>query len=119
MPQNHSSYAEQKGWNSDYFLSQSSKVGPCTGLYVEGILKGRQFTEQTFNSCRGVLRLGNIYGNDRLESACQRALSSNTYSYKTLANILANNLDKAPDSLQTTLFQGPEHDNIRGAEAYQ
>ena len=119
MPQNHSSYAEQKGWNSDYFLNASSKVGPCTGSYVEGILKGRQFTEQTFNSCRGVLRLGNIYGNDRLESACQRALSSNTYSYKTLANILANNLDKAPDSLQTTLFQGPEHDNIRGAEAYQ
>ena len=119
MPENHRVYQQQKGWDSDYFLRQALQVGPATRSYIEGVLKGRQFTEQTFNSCRGILRLGSIYGKERLEAACQRATHAGSYSYKTLSNILANNLDKAPDMVQITLFQTPDHDNIRGAAAYE
>ncbi|WP_439557852.1 IS21 family transposase [Dyadobacter sp.] len=119
MPENHRVYQQQKGWDSDYFLRQALQVGPATGSYIDGVLKGRQFTEQTFNSCRGILRLGSIYGKERLEAACQRAVHAGSYSYKTLANILANNLDKAPQLTQTALFQTPDHDNIRGAAAYE
>jgi hypothetical protein len=119
MPENHRNYTQQRGWDSDYFLRLASQIGPCTHGYMEGVLKGRQFTEQTFNSCRGILRLGSSYGNDRLESACQRALPSGSFSYKTLTKILANNLDKAPHFMQTTLFQTPDHENIRGAGAYE
>ena len=119
MPENHRSYTQQRGWDSDYFLRLASQIGTSTHGYMEGVLKGRQFTEQTFNSCRGILRLGSTYGNDRLESACQRALPSGSFSYKTLTKILANNLDKAPHFMQTTLFQTPDHENIRGAGAYE
>ena len=119
MPENHRAYQQQKGWDSDYFLRQALQVGPATRSYIEGVLKGRQFTEQTFNSCRGILRLGSIYGKERLEAACQRAAHAGSYSYKTLSNILANNLDKAPDMAQISLFQTPDHDNIRGAAAYE
>lgn len=119
MPENHRAYQQQMGWDSDYFLKQGHQVGPATGSYMDGVLNGRQFSEQTFNSCRGILRLGSIYGKDRLEAACQRAMHASSYNYKILANILANNLDKAPQPAQITLFQTPEHDNIRGAAAYE
>ncbi|MDQ6482516.1 IS21 family transposase [Dyadobacter sp. LHD-138] len=119
MPENHRAYHQQKGWDSDYFLRQAHQVGPATVSYIDGVLKGRQFSEQTFNSCRGILRLSSVYGKDRLEAACQRAMNASAFNYKTLANILANNLDKAPQADQTILFQTPEHDNIRGAAAYE
>jgi hypothetical protein len=66
----------------------------------------------------GVLRLADKYGKERLEAACRRANTGSRINYKILHNILKNNLDKIPvEKNELTLFI-PEHDNIRGAEAY-
>lgn len=119
MPQNHQHYTEQKGWDADYFLRQAAAVGTLTATYVQGMLGTRQYTEQTFNACRGILRLAKQYGHQRLEAACERALPSGQYSYKVIENILKNGLDKVIAAAQTNLFQMPEHDNIRGKDAYQ
>lgn len=118
MPDGHQHYFEQKGWTPDYFLRQAEKIGPCSHQYMLGALNNRRFTEQTYNACRGLLRLAKEYGNERFEAGCKRALPSGTFSYRIIHNILANNLDKEIPS-QGDLFQTPPHDNLRGPDAYQ
>ena len=99
-------------------LEQAAAIGCCTTTAIEKILDQKIFVEQTYNSCLGLLRLGEKYGNDRLEAGCQRALTGYKVTYTVVRNILERNLDKKP--LQTELFiYIPEHDNIRGAESYQ
>lgn len=40
------------------------------------------------------LRLGEKYSNNRLESACLRAVTYDNYAYKAIYNILENKLDQ-------------------------
>lgn len=118
MPQGHRSYLEQQGWDADYFLEQAGNVGTATAAYVEKVLQGKRFTEQTYKACLGILRLGKSYSAERLEAACRRALQGNTYTYLTLKNILAHNLDML-QARQPPLFAVPAHENVRGPQTYQ
>ena len=117
MPESHQRYSEQKGWTPEYFLEQATKVGASTHLYMQGVLKARRFTEQTYNACLGILRLVQSYTAVRVEAACKRALAGQCYSYTTINNILINNLDTLEPE-QLFLFNMPEHNNLRGPEAY-
>lgn len=118
MPEGHQRYFEQRGWTAEYFLTQAQKVGTYTHQYIEGMLKGKRFTEQTYNGCLGILRLAKAYTAVRLEAACKRALKGNAYTYRTVSNILSNNLDQLQTPDQLNLFNMPQHDNLRGPEAY-
>jgi len=117
MPESHQRYTEQKGWTATYFLEQAAQVGPSAYLYIQGVLKARRFTEQTYNACLGILRLVKAYSALRVEAACKRALTGQHYSYTTINNILINNLDTLEPE-QLLLFNMPEHHNLRGPEAY-
>ena len=93
-------------------------MGESTANAIGKILEQKIFIEQTYNSCLGVLRLGEKYGSDRLEAACLRALTGYKVTYMGIKNILERNLDKVPT--QTGLFITiPDHENIRGPESYQ
>ena len=118
MPAHHQHVHRQRGWNGDYFKEQAMQVGPSTRHVVDRILTSRAFHEQTYTSCLGVLRLAKQYGNDRLEAACRRSLSSPIVNYTVIANILRNNLDNVPliDGEQLTQVH---HDQIRGPHTYQ
>jgi hypothetical protein len=65
------------------------------------------------------MRLGQRYGSERLEAACERAEHLRSYSYRTVKNILASAQDRLPfgDDTQTDDVT-PAHDNIRGAHYY-
>jgi transposase len=118
VPAAHRFYACMKGWNSEYFTEKALKVGENTQVAIKKILEQKIFVEQTYNSCLGVLRLGEKYGNERLEAACKRAITGYKVTYIIIKNILERNLDKA--SAQTDLFLNiPDHENIRGPEFYQ
>lgn len=118
MPEGHQRYFEQQGWTPEYFLEQAAKIGPDTVTYMRSMLTARQFTEQTYNACRGLLRLQHNYGAERLELACRLALKGGASNYRTIRNILVNNQDKQLQ-IQADLFQLPEHTNLRGPDAYQ
>jgi len=118
MPPDQNHYARIKGYTREYFIEKGKQTGESTAIAISKILEQKIFIEQTYNSCLGVLRLGNKYGNDRLEAACRRALAGYKVTYMGIKNILERNLDKA--ILQTDLFTHiPDHENIRGAESYQ
>ena len=117
MPQNHQHVHQQRGWNGDYFEQQASVIGNSTLQVIQKVLESKIFYQQTYNSCLGILRLGKQYGNDRLEAACQRALSAAVVNYGMIANILKRNLDKVTS--KEPISPVPRHEQIRGADRYQ
>jgi len=117
MPANHRHVAQQKGWDDEYFLREASYIGHSVQEVVKRILGSRVFYEQSFNSCRGILRLAKQYGNLRLEAACQRALDSPYVNFGLVDRILKNHLDKIP--LTEKVQDIPHHDQIRGSETYK
>ena len=119
MPAGHQHYYEQLGLTPTYFLEQASRIGSQVYQYMDKVLKARVYTEQSFNACKGILRLHKQYGTTRLEAACTRALGGNTFNYRTLQNILINHLDQLDQFRQNDLFKVPEHPNLRGPDAYQ
>lgn len=119
MPQGHQHYYEQQGWTPVYFLGQAKKIGSFVERYMDEVLKSRAYTEQTYNACRGILRLHQQYGSERLQAACSRALTGNVFNYRTIQNILINNLDQLRDGYLPDLFKLPDHPNLRGPDSYQ
>ncbi len=119
MPQGHQRYFEQQGWTPAYFLDQAMRIGPFLEQYMDAVLKGKAYTEQTYNACRGILRLHKQYGSVRLQAACSRALTGNVFNYRTIQNILTNHLDQLKDGYQPDLFRLPDHNNLRGKDSYQ
>lgn len=117
LPPAHRHYSRIRGWNKEYFIEQAMKVGESTTAVITKILEQKIFIEQTYNSCLGVLRLKEKYGNDRLEAACKRAIGGYKLNYNIIKNILERNLDKAPEK-PDLLFNIPEHENIRGPESF-
>jgi hypothetical protein len=65
----------------------------------------------------GLLRLAKKYSEVRLENAARRCRKVDKASYSMIKRILIHKLDM--ESEQQELFNMPEHDNIRGPEAYQ
>ena len=119
MPQGHQQFYEQQGWTPAYFLEQAIRIGPAVHRYMDEVLKARAFTEQTYNACRGILRLDKQFGSHRLQAACSRALKGNVYNYRTIHNILLSNQDLQNEDHPPDLFGLPEHPNLRGPDAYQ
>jgi len=118
LPERHQRYKQAKGWNADYFLREGAKIGANTQSVIKRLLERNRFPEQTYNACLGIFSLGRKYGNDRLEAACRRAMTAPTTTYQLIRNILQNNQDKIELSSDKS-SNIPEHENIRGKEAYQ
>lgn len=115
MPDRHRVYLETRGWNQEYFLKKAALVGQHLKQAITHILNSRRFTEQSFNACLGLLRLEGKYGKERLEKACELAISAGTVSYTMISTILINNRDK---QLENPLTNIPKHENIRGSQTY-
>ena len=129
MPKSHQKYEQ---WTPQRLSSWAAKSGVATQQLTLKVLSSRKHPQQGYRSCLGILRLGESYGAQRLEKACQRALLFETYSYKSIASILKHKLDQrdidqeideASDknvdtNLQQDISINDNHDNIRGANYY-
>lgn len=120
MPSNHVFYNEQRGFDADYFLNQSMKIGPFTQEFVARLLHSKDFIEQTYNACLGVHRLAQKTPHDDFERSCERALLYPVVSYRQLENIIKKGLYKIPiNNSPPQQIKIPLHDNIRGKQEYK
>jgi transposase len=89
-------------------------------MLVDGIMAQWPHPEQGFRSCLGVMRLGQRYGDDRLEAACARALAIRSYSYRSVESILRKGLDRKP-LLEPVSEANTDrrHEYLRGPDYYQ
>jgi len=115
MPASHRSYAE---WTPQRLVRWAAKTGPATASVMQSILERRAHPQQGFRSALGIMRLGKSFGEERLEAACRRALTLGACSYKSIASILRQGLDRRALPEQQDLDLGIEHANIRGADYY-
>lgn len=96
----------------------TTKAGISTRSLAERIIRTRDHPQQAFRSCLGLMHLGKIYGEERLEAACARALQVNATSYTSVKSVLKNGLDREPLRVAPAL-PPIDHPNIRGAEYYE
>ena len=115
MPEAHRQAGE---WSPQRLGRWAAKVGPATETLILSVLSARKHPQQAYRSCLGILRLDNSYGKDRLEAACQRALTLGSHSYKSIESILRHGLDRQPLAEQTEAALPEDHDNIRGPAYY-
>jgi transposase len=106
-------------WTPDKFLEWAASIHEDVRLYILKILDRKQHPEQAYRSCVGILSFAKKAGNERLASACRRALGYDIYNYKTIQQILENNMDQYEDSLFADELPMPNHDNIRGEDYYK
>jgi transposase len=106
-------------WTPDKFLEWAATIHEDVRLYILKILDRKQHPEQAYRSCIGILNFARKAGNDRLASACRRALGYGIYNYKTIQQILENKMDNYEDSLFADELPMPNHDNIRGENYYK
>jgi transposase/biotin operon repressor len=105
-------------WTTPRFVNWANSIDPVVGEYVFKIIESRSHPEQAYKSCMGILSFEKKVGKLRLVGACKRALDFGSYSYKTIQNILENNLDMIKDD--TCDDEGlPQHNNIRGKNYYK
>jgi len=121
MPEKHKHYQE---WNGDRFRQWARKIGTNTYKVIESILASKVIEEQSYLTCRSLLKLSDTYSPQKLEEACHKACQySQKPSYKSVKNILiamntmeARATGNAPDD-----SGGVTHNRFgitRGAEYY-
>lgn len=106
-------------WSPEKFISWATAIDKVVEDYIKKLLDAKQYPEQAYKSCVGILSMEKKVGKDRLIAACKRADNYNVYNYKVISNILEGKLDTVNDeyenSAENTL---PGHENIRGAQYY-
>jgi transposase len=113
MPSSHRRYAE---WSPERFQRWAKSIGPCTEGLVIAVLANRPHPEQGFRTCLGIMRLYRGIETARAESVSARAAEIGALTYRSVASILSNNLDKATPR-QAAPAEGLslfDHPNIRG-----
>jgi transposase len=114
MPANH---RFMEDINPDRLIEWGSSIGPQTAALVKATLESRQFPQQAYRSCLGILSLAKKYSHLLLEQACQAVLEAKVFSYKFVLQELIH-LQKL-STTSTEVETLPTHENIRGAEYYQ
>ena len=117
MPENHKYYLKTRTWTREYFEDMARKAGSFSHTLFQKIMDSKKFVEQTYRSCIGLKRLMEQYGRERFENACKKALEAGGANFGCVANILKNGTDKNDTQVRTIII--PEHENIRGEEAYK
>lgn len=109
MPSAHRRYAE---WTPERFQRWGADIGPDTEGLILAIMSRRPHPEQGFRTCLGVLRLYRDLDPVRAERVSARAIAVGAFNYKSIASIIAHNLDRIAPTDSTVSVNG--HANIRG-----
>jgi transposase len=113
MPSSHRRYAE---WTPERFRRWGRSIGPETEGLVIAILANRPHPEQGFRTCVGVLRLFKDIDPGRAERVASRAIAIGALTYKSIASIIANKLDRAPAAAEPQAVIA--HANLRGSDYF-
>jgi transposase len=114
MPKAHQRYANVRPAT---LIRMAAAIGVNAAILVERMMRERPHPEQGYRSAMGILALARRYERERLEAACERALSINAISYTSVSAILKSGLDRTRpvEPVKAT----PAHANIRGGAYYQ
>jgi hypothetical protein len=111
MPEKHRQYTQR---NAERFIRWAGDIGPCTQQAVKAIIASRKVEEQSYKSCIALLKLADTYSVQRLEAACEKALSySSTPSFRSIRTILKTGSDRRkPETSAITIRSNYAKDTL-------
>lgn len=115
MPQSHRRHLE---WSPGRFLNWAKLVGAATLTVLRHQLENRPHPEHGYRACLGIRHQARHYGNERLEQACVQAVKIGSPTYRSVASILKNGLDRNPLQEPVTDHEQVAHANLRGPGYY-
>jgi|GEM_PF-910950 len=99
----HKSCAE---WTPEGVIAWTPQTGPFTKGLAEEIIASRLYPQQAFRSCLGLMRVGKIYGSQRLQAASKRALIHQATRHRNVNAILKSALDKEERVTEAKALEG-------------
>jgi transposase len=78
--------------------------------------RSRRHPEQAFRTCLGVLKLFRGIETARVEAVAARAVAIGALTYKSVASILQNNVDRASPAAESASVL--DHTNVRGRDYF-
>ena len=118
MPFKHQQY---QACNADSFIAWAKQVGEHTEIVINAILSKGKVEQQGYRSCMAMQKVADKYTPQRLEKACQRALSfTPAPSYKNVLAILRSGFDKngVMEDKNNSTEMSSEFAISRGSEYY-
>jgi transposase len=113
-PKAHRDYGR---WPPERMVAWAESVGPRVGEVAREIMRRHTHPEAGYRACLGIIRLGDRYGRERVDAACERALTIGSPTFKSVSAILKNGLDRAP--MVAPSARSPiTHEHIRGASYF-
>jgi hypothetical protein len=92
MPEKHRQYTQ---WNAERFIKWACDIGPYTEQAVKAIIASRKVEQQSYKACIALLKLADAYSTERLEAACEKALSYHSCpGFRSIKTILKTGSDK-------------------------
>jgi hypothetical protein len=91
-------------------FKESNNIGEHCALIINELIY--HSTKDLLRQAQGILALSETYGKESLEKACERAITFNSYHYKTIKHILEKGLETVvvkialPDELSRDIYQG-------------
>ena len=117
MPIKHRKYLT---YNADEFIRWAQDTGQYTLAVVKAFLSSGREPEQGYKSCASLTRLGDKYGLDRLEKACERVIAYSVQpSIRNISTVLKNRQDKLASALSDVPKPPKSHGITRGAAYIQ
>lgn len=116
MPEKHQAIVRQRGWNPEYYLKRAKQVGTNTEEFLSKVMASKMMIDQSYNACRGLVRLMEQYGPSRMEAACKKGLTGHRFTYTAIKQILENKMDQLEDNVSESRL--PMHNNLRGPQAF-
>jgi transposase len=115
MPKEHQAVLD---WTPEQLQKQAQSVGVFTGRLIERVFEHSRHPLQGARTGLGILHLGKVFGPERLERACERALFIGALTYESVHSILRKGLDHLPPPEAPPSAPAIHHANIRGAQYY-
>jgi transposase len=114
-------HAEHAKWTPERITSWAASKGQSVGNFVKELIATKVHPEQGYRAALGIIRLADKYGEDRLNTACEKAIKLESYRYHTINNMLKNGMDKIIEKQESNLnlnepFANPA--NVRGSAYY-
>jgi transposase len=112
MPEAHRAFFE----GGQAVQAWAAQVGPWTAKMVEQIFAAHPIEIQGWRSAKGLQRLERIYGAERLERGCERAVGCGARSYKPVERMLRLGREQVADDVAK--IPPVEHENLRGPQYF-
>ena len=113
-------HAHQAKWTPKRVRSHASRVGQNCSAWVGAQIDGARHFHQVSRKLIAVLSLGAKYGDRRLDDACALAARHDLWRMTDIRRILENGADLGRRrQREMTLVLAQDHENVRGAAAFE